>query len=624
MATDDPFACFGDDNSDSDIDSNNENEATTEQSTSKEFAFTDSSTAASSDLDRARHLVEAFNAKSKDNFAASLSTSAHDDATKQSTFQSSYQDQQLRTSKLPWPSHPPLYLGPMQLLNTLSEEGGGRGYVASQDLPPGTCVLIEEPFIKGWSAEQLGKRLGLESVQYLLEHAKNDSKYNNISGKGILECMEELHPRKQVVDTVMNPNAKTVNPLDNIQIADMISMLNSDASHVSQVEALISFAKKNNLTNSDGTSIESHDINRLLLTLRYNGFDSGLYLHFSMFNHSEDPNCIKFRPSENDNENGNDTNNDDKSKSKVSLHYSEARTTRHIRKGEALTLHYLENPREACHATRRKVLWDQHRFDIGGEDAYKQFLDANVTKTGQLFNDNERGNCVFESELVKGLFPPSTRESSGDIKSSNNSADGDEMETDDVPTTLRNIQKSMDDLEDMLIELRNVSKLGTKLEEDAKSAQFDRAAALELTINELITASKLSLNNDMHILLSRNRRLHLDAIELLLTNFASTLTKKQSSELLSRFIPSAKLLLQSQQQRLGKDHPDVARTYHDLSMGIRSLLSSSPKRLLQLKLEGMTTMEECSRVEHECAREKKRIEGLYPRDVDEILESVRR
>ena len=41
-----------------------------------------------------------------------------------------------------------------------------------------------------------------------------------------------------------------------------------------------------------------------------------------------------------------------------------------MRAGEALTLHYVENPREVSHATRRRMLWDQHRFDIGdGGDA---------------------------------------------------------------------------------------------------------------------------------------------------------------------------------------------------------------------------------------------------------------
>lgn len=335
------------------------------------------------------------------------------------------------------------------------------------------------------------------------------------------------------------------------------------------------------------------DINRLLLTLRYNGFDSGLYIHFAIFNHNEDPNCIKFRPG-------------DKSST-----YSEARTTRRVRKGEALTLHYLENPREVSHGTRRKILWDQHRFDIGDEDEYKRFLDANAEKTGHVFNDNERGNGIFESELVRGKFPPSARDGSGDSG-------------DDLPTA--NIEKSLDDLEDMLVELQAIfgAQAAVANTESANEGCFDRAAALELTVGELIYASRSTLGNDQHILLSRCRRLHLDTVELLLSHCASSLTEKQSVELMVRFISSVEPLLKSQRRRLGNDHPDVARTFHDLSMAMQSLLCHSPKRLLSLKLDGMRTLDECSKMENRCRVEKKRIEGMYPKDADDILNSVRK
>jgi SET domain-containing protein len=96
-------------------------------------------------------------------------------------------------------------------------------------------------------------------------------------------------------------------------------------------------AKECGTINPDSSSLKTMEINRLLLTLRYNGFESGLYLHFSMFNHDEDPNCIKHRPEE-------------ESEQKVPYNFSEARATRFVKKGEALTLHY------------------QHRFDIGDKD----------------------------------------------------------------------------------------------------------------------------------------------------------------------------------------------------------------------------------------------------------------
>ncbi|KAL9186918.1 hypothetical protein ACHAXT_010638 [Thalassiosira profunda] len=587
MASGDPFACFGGDDSDSD--------SGVDDTVQNGIADGDDSQSAddAAALDRARHLVEAFNAN-KDSVAPNKETSSSGVRT-DAAFRSSYEDQRKRTAALPWPDRPPLYLGPMALSDTLSE-GGGRGWVATQELPPGTCILIEEPLVKGWSDEQMGKRLGLESVRYLLGMENASS---------IVKCMEELHPKRRKVEDVLKvsgeeSSAKSdapIDPLDTIQIIDMMADMNRDASHVQQVEALLKDAKERNVTNSDGSPLEDRDINRLLLAMRYNGFDSGLYMHFAMFNHSEDNTCIKFRPH---------------GEKSTSGYYSEARTTRHVKKGEALTLHYIENPREVSHATRRKVLWDQHRFDIGDEDAYKHFLDSTSDKTGMLFNDNVRGNHIYESELVNGKFPPSSREGSVGV---------DDSEGSDLPAT-SNIENSLDDLEEMIVELKAIFMAQT--EGTIDDSAFGRAAALELTVCELITASETALGNNRHILLSRCRQLHLDAVELLLAHCSSKLTDRQSVELMARFLPSCQQLLESQQRRLGNDHPDVARTCGDLSQGIQALLSHSPKRLLSLKLEGMKSLAECSMMESSMRQEKARIEALYPKDAVEILKSVQK
>jgi hypothetical protein len=322
--------------------------------------------------------------------------------------------------------------------------------------------------------------------------------------------------------------------------------------------------------------------------MRYNGFDSGLYLHFSIFNHDEDPNCIKFRPS---------------SEGAQQRHYSEARTTRYVKKGEALTLHYLENPREVSHATRRKILWDQHRFDIGDGEAFKKFL--------RLTEDSDaRKDAVYQSELVHGSFPES------DKTGAKEKSDG------DLPAAC-NIENSLDDLEDMVVELQAILQSKPDEGKSMTSTTFERAAALELTAWELITASKASLGNNHHILLSRCRRLHLDSVEILLEHCSSILDNKASTELMARFLPSAWELLESQKLRLGNDHTDVARTSNDISMGIQALLSHSPKRLLSLELEGMRSLDQCSRMEYSFRKEKERIEKLFPKDADNIIAMVK-
>ncbi|KAL7528900.1 hypothetical protein ACHAWF_002759 [Thalassiosira exigua] len=580
MVADDPFACFGsDDDSDSDSDADSRRDDSNRDGSRISAKTSPDDAAVLADRDRARNLMENYN-NGRDRPSSGAPSSKCSPA--YPPFLSSYEDQRSRAASLPWPQRQPLYLGPMALSDTL-REGGGRGYVAAQDLPPGTCVLIEEPFVKGWSEQQMGRRLGLESIQYLLERD---------NAAEIVEYMEELHPGKDKVDAMFQERSSDIiDELDRKQIVDMMAEMNSETSHVDRMETLVMFAKDHDVTNCDGSPLTAQDINRLLLTLRYNGFDSGLYLHFSMFNHNEDPNVIKFRPGEKNPRDG---------------YYSEARTTRHVRKGEALTLHYLENPREVSHATRRTILWNQHRFDIGDEFSYRQFLDMTVAKTGHLFNDNERGNNIFESELVSGKFPPSIRD--GSI--------GGEGES---PST-SNIEKTLDDLENMLVELQSILKAENH---GTLASSFDRAAELELTVCELTTASQSTLNNNQHILLSRCRRLHIDVIDILLSHCATLLNEKQSIELMARFLPSVQQLLQSQCSRLGNDHPDVARTYNDFSMAIQAMLSHSPKRLLALNLNGLKTLDQCSKMENECRMEKKRIELLYPRDVDMILDRVK-
>ena len=545
MPSDDPFACFGDgDDSDESVEGTN----------------------AADNREAALQLIQ----KTNSNVKRDANEAAPSLAAPVDTFQSSYHDQKARTAHLCWPERPPLYLGPIHLDTSLAA-GGGRGYVASQDLPPGTCVLIEEPLVDGWSDDQMGKQLGLESIRYLLEHE---------NGQLNVDCLQELHPRRAKVNQVFKiyEAGDEIDSLDRIQIVDMMDMLEKDTTHREQQQALVTLARKRNICNPDGSPLSSRDVNRLLLTLRYNGFESGLYLHFSMFNHNEDPNCIKFRPG-------------DESEQIVPYNYSEARTTRFVKKGEALTLHYLENPREVSHATRRKIIWDQHRFDVGVEDEFLKYIDS--------------PRNIYESELVGGKFPASSIEESTNDEES--------------PVTV-NIEKSLDDLEDMFLEIQRAFK--SHLSGDDKTSYFDRAAALELTLGELITASQSALENNYHILLARCRRMHLDVIELLLSNCSDILTNKQSIEMMARFLQSVRPLLEAQRNIYGNDHPDVARTYHDFAMSIQSLLSHSPKTLLALNMPEMATVGQCSKMEHLLRSEKIRIERMYPRDVADIIAKV--
>jgi hypothetical protein len=83
------------------------------------------------------------------------------------------------------------------------------------------------------------------------------------------------------------------------------------------------------------------DILRLLLALRYNGLETGIYTPVAMLNHLTNP--IVQVSSEADK-------------------YSEVRTTRAVRQEESLTI-------SATILSRHQAqhLWEQHRFDIGAD-----------------------------------------------------------------------------------------------------------------------------------------------------------------------------------------------------------------------------------------------------------------
>ena len=165
--------------------------------------------------------------------------------------------QNFKRLEINWP--PPIYLGPMILVSELPF-GGGRGYVASKKLDPGTLVLVEEPMLE-WPSEQLGSKLDLITVQHILE---NSNAYK------IVKDMEEFHPTKKHVD---NDDAQ----LDHAkQVSEMMQTLRKELPHET-INALVEIANRRCIRCGDSSPIRSVDIIRMFLALRYNGYvQSGL------------------------------------------------------------------------------------------------------------------------------------------------------------------------------------------------------------------------------------------------------------------------------------------------------------------------------------------------------------
>ena len=463
-----------------------------------------------------------------------------------------------------WPDRPALYLGPMAAYPVAM--GGGRGYIATQNLKPGTLLLAEVP-IWTWPLEQQRRELSLVSILNIIRCD---------DAARIVRDMELLHPTMAAVDNYLDcrknnnsafndDDSKSMSGSNIDQIDKMMAKMESKYSESVMLQDILDVSRRRNITRSDNKMVISTDVYRMLLALRYNGFETGLYLHFAIFNHGEIPNCLKFSPRQC----GGNTTDDNGFEC-----CSEIRTTRFVKRGEPLTISYL-NPREVSHATRRQHLWDQHLFDIG---------------------DDVDSSTIRQFELVHGAIPKSSKKRRYD------------------DTTYR-IESVVSELEEQMDEINNAFSAGNFVPEKVERAKVIEVAAS----SEVISSALQQLGNANHFLMVRCYRLHLDAAETLLNaDVAAGLTNSQKNNIMCRFIETARKLLDLQILYLGKHHVDVGRTYQDLSQGINTMLSRSPRKLLNLKLDGMKNFAQCSEEDHRCQREYERIRALYVDNAVEI------
>lgn len=460
----------------------------------------------------------------------------------------------------------PSYMGPMRIVES-TEVGGNRGYIATQDLEPGTLLLVEKPIFE-WPEEQIGKELGLVSIQALLRQE---------CAMDLLKDMHQLYPTKEKVDIVFRKEGNDSSRVDSslsrdeeIQISDMVKLMEMQFKGSKEIEATLTEAKHY------GIQVDEVDVYRILLVMRYNGFGSGLYLHFSMFNHDLDANCIKFQP---DGSNG---------VSGMEDRYSEVRTTKFVQRGHPLTLDYLD-PREQSHATRRRYLWDQHRFDIGSEDSIKD------SQLRQMY-------------AVHGLYPPSS------------------IDSIDFHAPTYHVESALKELEEQLLEAKNSwivmsSKFRQEAVQDILNL-FEHASILCEASLECILAAEEQLGNPCHVLLVRCYQLYLNSAELTLqigfehghTHCHSNLRPNHVHAIMAKFVTTCHKLLPLQLRLLGNDHPDIARTNHDLANIINSMLSQCPKSLYDTNIEEYSSFGKCQVMEAKYMREFRRIDALYPKD----------
>ena len=209
-----------------------------------------------------------------------------------------------------WPDAPPLYTGPVRLVE---DDGvGGRGFVAERDVRAGELLLLEAPHLT-WSEAHAQEPLPM--LRAVLESAQ---------AAALLRAMAQLHP------VALTPALRQAR----------------GATHAQAVGLLLPGFRA--LRPELGEMEASTELLRLCLTLQFNGFAAGLFLHQAIFNHgcAAEANCDKAGV-----------------RDSAGRMVSAVRATRAIRQGGACLICYLP-PLELTRAARAERL---EQFDFGCE-----------------------------------------------------------------------------------------------------------------------------------------------------------------------------------------------------------------------------------------------------------------
>lgn len=208
-----------------------------------------------------------------------------------------------------WEDARPVFVGPIELVGGNARVGGGRGYVAAQDLEPGTLVLVERVYVP-WPKSDLDQSddgffiLAMESILQRPDYGE------------IMAHLAHLHPQQ------LSDLPEEVLQAGRVKYSEPLGRLRQRfASHGVTLDQLL----------------------QNVFGMQCNAFASGVFLFNAIFNHECEPNCVKFTP--------------DESEPGV----SEVRAARKIAKGEPLSISYLY-PREQSRMKRQQHLRDQFGF----------------------------------------------------------------------------------------------------------------------------------------------------------------------------------------------------------------------------------------------------------------------
>jgi len=409
-----------------------------------------------------------------------------------------------------------------EIRSNLNNIGGGRGCFATNDMTAGTLIVAEVPTM-AWSNDISSNLQDPDILYNIIIQIINDKKSYEVA---LL-----LHPQN-------------LNDVDNDDITRASSMLSPSL--------------LNNIYNNDNININKDEIIRMILVLQHNGFSSGLYHILTKFNHSCQPNCIKFQPTPS------------------SFGASEIWSIRDIIKGEELTINYCELL-EMTRVSMQAYLYDHHRFKCLCSRCSDGTINDTIVESMQA--SNSVSMIIDEENIQKQL---------------------ETIETELLWLKVEDPKQVIATCHSML---KTTSALLSLIDE-ADTLNTVKVVACSLKARIL----KCSVN--CATLLLKN-------VDIL-ANDPNGGKKPKKALIQSCMITYAKnsiLLASEQHQYLGNTHPDLAATYVDIVEGLSALLDLYPDQILitfPSDLYSWSVSKQAVRKKcEEYQREANRLKGLY-------------
>ncbi|CAM9254539.1 unnamed protein product, partial [Ectocarpus sp. 12 AP-2014] len=246
-------------------------------------------------------------------------------------------------------STPPVFQHPsVRYEGSMPHRGGGRGFTAATDIAPGTLLLVEKRFLPMPTAIECGQAGGVGQEELCLRWILE---LPPARLKRVLGELRWLHPQS----------------LQNLPESDAAALMSRHEETARVMVAKLGRESSATEAEAEAMGLDVPGIVRLFGALQSNGFASGIYLHPAMTNHSCRRVVVEsWRAGQSiSNTQMPDSRkkgiNPDPADEKESL-LSEIRATELIRKGQEITISYLE-PREIALASRQARLKDQFGFD---------------------------------------------------------------------------------------------------------------------------------------------------------------------------------------------------------------------------------------------------------------------